>query len=523
MQIQQSGLEDDDPQVSYLLAAWARFCKVLGKEFIPYMPYVIQPLLQTASQAVDLEVRDADDPDAGAREQEEGWDSMLIANKLISIKTSSLEDKATACNMITCYVAELKGAFFPWVAETSKVMVPLCTFLYHDEVRTAAIQCMADLVLICQEHAAESNSGDTATGEMLAYTLESLIKALNTEPETEIIVAILEGIAGCINNAKKPLIPQPTIVAILEAVFKAVQASDDRRTERAAAKTSSEDHDEEDDEREAEENDQEDDLFLQAAECICAFVKIFGSQFMPYWHSMAAQFFARLQNPRSTGDTHGVICILDDMMEHGGPEMEKYLSAFVQIFMQYAKIPSADLRQAAVYGLGVCAQVGGEAFGSQFANGSLEVLKEVVEAAGSREGAMVTATENAISSVGKIANFQGTHVDVTQVWPYWLSHLPILADEVEGRLVHAMLCDQVEAQNPSIMGNNNGNVPKLVSIFGQVLGTSMIDEATTGRISRILLMLQSAVSPDVLRSGWVTLTAEQRDRIQAAVSSVASP
>ena len=36
-------------------------------------------------------------------------------DKRIGIKTSVLEEKATACNMICCFAEELKEGFFPWI------------------------------------------------------------------------------------------------------------------------------------------------------------------------------------------------------------------------------------------------------------------------------------------------------------------------------------------------------------------------------------------------------------------------
>ena len=37
----------------------------------------------------------------------------------ISIRTSLLDDKANACNMLCCYADELKDGFFPWVEQVS--------------------------------------------------------------------------------------------------------------------------------------------------------------------------------------------------------------------------------------------------------------------------------------------------------------------------------------------------------------------------------------------------------------------
>lgn len=48
-QTNQEELAEDDPQVSYLISAWARVCKIMGKRFEPYLPLVMGPVLKTAS------------------------------------------------------------------------------------------------------------------------------------------------------------------------------------------------------------------------------------------------------------------------------------------------------------------------------------------------------------------------------------------------------------------------------------------------------------------------------------------
>nr|GEW36252.1 importin-5-like isoform X2 [Tanacetum cinerariifolium] len=42
-------------------------------------------------------------------------ETITLGDRRIKIKTSVLEEKATACNMLCCYVDELKKGFFPWV------------------------------------------------------------------------------------------------------------------------------------------------------------------------------------------------------------------------------------------------------------------------------------------------------------------------------------------------------------------------------------------------------------------------
>ena len=40
---------DDDPQISYMISAWARICQILGDEFHQYLPTVMGPLMTAAS------------------------------------------------------------------------------------------------------------------------------------------------------------------------------------------------------------------------------------------------------------------------------------------------------------------------------------------------------------------------------------------------------------------------------------------------------------------------------------------
>lgn len=42
-------------------------------------------------------------------------ETITLGDKRIGIKTSVLEEKATACNMLCCYADELKEGFFPYI------------------------------------------------------------------------------------------------------------------------------------------------------------------------------------------------------------------------------------------------------------------------------------------------------------------------------------------------------------------------------------------------------------------------
>jgi hypothetical protein len=56
--IQQTPMEADDPVASYLLCGWARVCKVIGVDFVPYLNIVMPPLLASAQVKPEFAVID---------------------------------------------------------------------------------------------------------------------------------------------------------------------------------------------------------------------------------------------------------------------------------------------------------------------------------------------------------------------------------------------------------------------------------------------------------------------------------
>lgn len=58
-QTEMDQLEADDPQVSYMISAWARMCKIMGTEFTQYLPLVMPPLMKVASIKPEVAIIDS--------------------------------------------------------------------------------------------------------------------------------------------------------------------------------------------------------------------------------------------------------------------------------------------------------------------------------------------------------------------------------------------------------------------------------------------------------------------------------
>jgi hypothetical protein len=192
MQLQSGGFEDDDQTVQYMLQAWTRLCKCLGDEFIPYLDFVMGPLLKSANLKPDVVVKKRGEEEEEEEEEDDNDDYEHIdhGDNRVSIRTAVLEEKATACNMLCCYVDELKDGILPFLQPILETMIPSLEFYLHEEVRTAAVASMPD-ILRAGKIAMEKGAKDQAWfAQLVNHIIPPLIKAMAAEPEVEIQVRV---------------------------------------------------------------------------------------------------------------------------------------------------------------------------------------------------------------------------------------------------------------------------------------------------------------------------------------------
>ena len=121
IQMKGEELADDDPQMSYMISAWARICKILGGGFAPYLPMVMAPVMKTASMKPEVALLDNDEVE-GVGDDSDDWQFVNLGEQQnFGIKTAGLEDKATACQMLVCYARELKEHFADYTEQVGEL------------------------------------------------------------------------------------------------------------------------------------------------------------------------------------------------------------------------------------------------------------------------------------------------------------------------------------------------------------------------------------------------------------------
>lgn len=152
--------------------------------------------------------------------------------------------------------------------------------------------------------------------------------------------------------------------------------------------------------------------------------------------------------------------------------------------------------QAALYGIGVMAMCGGPDF-SPILREVLPTLIAVVTAEDSRSEKNVSATENAISAVCKIAKYRPDAIpeeegNANALLEHWFSWLPVWEDREETGHVYGFLCDLIEMNHMAVLGDNNCKLPRVVRVLAECFQQNGLDpeSPTRSRCVNILRTIQ---------------------------------
>ena len=520
MALQNTEMEDDDPTASYLLQAWARICKCLGHDFLPYLQVVMPPLLKSARLETDVQVKYVDEDDDDDDDVDE-VETLIIGDRKICIRTSTLEEKSTACSMLCCYVEELQEGFFPYIDEIVQLFVGLLKFAFHEEVRSTAATGLPELLKAAKASVEKGCGKDLQwVKSILDYGLGPLLEAIEKEPEAVIIVSQVEAIGKLVSVYGEGL-DQNQVVSVFGCLKKVLEGSVERRKERESRKES-EDFDDEEAEAIEDENEEEDEVSDAVCECLDELLKKFRANIMPLVEQLLPFFAQMLEQNRSSSEHRIAICLIDSVVEYGsdGGATLKYFNSFVPVLLNNTPSADSDIRQCSAYGLGVCAQAYGEHF-APVCKDALAKLMQVIQAPDARSSDYEVATENAVSALGKFCEFQAAACDPDgQLTAFWLSHLPLKADKNEAKVVHDQLCRLLEKGDPRVLGKDNANLPRICCVLATILseGTSVVSNESRNKLIAILQKIVHTIPQEAIQQHAAQLVPKAQQVLQAALT-----
>uniref|UniRef100_A0A670KFI1 Importin 5 n=1 Tax=Podarcis muralis TaxID=64176 RepID=A0A670KFI1_PODMU len=511
-------LEDDDPQISYMISAWARMCKILGKEFQQYLPVVMGPLMKTAS--IKPEVALLDTQDMENMSDDDGWEFVNLGDQQsFGIKTAGLEEKATACQMLVCYAKELKEGFVEYTEQVVKLMVPLLKFYFHDDILLQECVSAESMPLLLE---CARVRGPEYLTQMWHFMCDALIKAIGTEPDSDVLSEIMHSFAkcievmgdGCLNNEH---------FEELGGILKGKLEEHFKNQELRQVKRQDEDYDEQVEESLQDEHDSDVYILTKVSDILHSIFSSYKSKVLPWFEQLLPQIVNLICPHRPWPDRQWGLCIFDDVIEHCSPSSFKYAEYFLRPMLQSICDNSPEVRQAAAYGIGILhaiylAHILYFAYVT-FCSEAFPLLVRVIQSADAKTKENINATENCISAVGKIMKFKPDCINVEEVLPHWLSWLPLHEDKEEAVHTFNYLCDLIESNHPIVLGPNNSNLPKIFSIIadGEMNEAMKRGDPCTKRLANVVRQVQT--SGGLWTECISQLNAEQQAAIQELLNS----
>lgn len=472
---QDAETDPDDPQISYMLAAWARICEILGDDFVPYLGTVMPPLIRSIQLEPEVQILDAGTNTESLSGGAANWEIYPAGeDRQIGIKTSILEEKKTACEMLRIYVEQMKGAFAPYIQTVAPIVLELLVFVFDEDVRSVAASTIPLLLRSAFLAGGETESPSPevlqVVNELWQVFSTNLISAIKLETELEVIQWQVAAIKDSIEILGAEFISQPILEEIVTFVDTYMQDYTKRCEERKERRCEDEDYDAQAEKNIKLEEEDEIQVILEVSNLVHILFGLMGAPFLVPFQGLMPEFTKMLDpNGRPASDHELGLVVLDDVIEYGGQDSFALMAPFVDFYLHYlSDTQHPAVLQAAAYGVGVMAKCGGSQY-HEVCTRALPALQQVVEDPEARKLGRIDATENALSAMVKICRIPELGIPLAETVPKFLSWLPMTNDEEEAEYVYAFLCELLQKQDPSIF--NEQNLVKTMQIFAKVIGS----------------------------------------------------
>lgn len=493
---QQSIVDDDDPQSSYLLSAWARLCKVLGQDFVPYLDVVMPPLLKSAQLSPDFVILEGDEEIGEQYSEENGWEFTGYEGQKFGLKTAVLDEKCTAVEMLVCYIRELGPGFAKYAPKVLEIVVPQLKFWFSDGVREAAALAVP-LLFRCFKASGASNDWLV---QNIQRVIGEILGAMALEPEDTQVVQLLACFYQTLEiggmRALTPELMEKFVSVSLEELKEFHERFKERQESRA-----DDDHDQEQEE-DIRDDEEEDEVFLsELSHAVHAVFEAHGSSFLPAFERVVP-FVLNAAQSADPVLQQWAYALMDDVIEFGGPPaVELSLKAFTPALLQGLNDPATfEVKQTCAYGVGIMAQFGGELYDSVVEQ-AIPLLGAIIFDSRAQLPENVMAKDNAVSALGKIAHFAGVARNKPQLldkaMQLFFRGLPILVDEQEVSHSYGFLFDLIEQQHQLAQMYFFQDIPHLYEIFAELISSDILNVA-------VIIPLSSSLMNDPAQIGNTT-------------------
>ncbi|ESN91050.1 hypothetical protein HELRODRAFT_104231 [Helobdella robusta] len=399
----------------------------------------------------------------------------------IDLQNSYMDEKVEAMAALGELALNTEVAFASYLEESFKESSDLLTYPDSDIKRTAALcvgqLCSATYKLI-KLNAEMEKSLSGLLEAMLSTCMRSLVEMVREEEEREVAISVFESLNEVIKTVGKPALQVMGSVSVIFNLVKDVV--------RKKLKCQDGDIDEEEDEEEAE----YDTLLIESAgDLIPLLAKVVPSnEFITFFSAMLPELMKKLKKSSSVADRSFAIGTLAETMLELGDNACMFVSKLYPVMMSSMKDDDDEVRNNAVFGLGVLAANGGQNITSHYH----EILKGLSDAMVKETDRRVV--DNICGALARMITSNCSLVPLDQVLPTIINHLPLQEDLEEHITVFQSFASLYAQRNVAILPH----LPQVLVIIGNLLVTKPKPELE--KILKDFVNEIYANSPDVFQA-----------------------
>ncbi|KAJ3433406.1 karyopherin (importin) beta [Anaeramoeba flamelloides] len=495
----QKGIYDQNisnGQLVYILRAWSRLSEHLSSTLIPYLEYLIPIILTNIEERTEFVLlKDLENKNEKEQEQQEkGLRIFHLGEQKIGVKTSVLQERKDSLNLLFKICKNLSINFSPYILKTAQVCIPQLECYSHEDVRLFASMIIPEIIKICIQSLKENleNADPKILKELIQVSILRLTQACSKEEIVDILSVQLQSLGESISHGNEAL-EKDQILSVIAILPPILLASQDRIA--VLIKTIQENQSQISVEEEnliADQIGNEHELMYFVASVLDNLLKFHFDSCWDYFQENLLNYYLLTLKPE-----HGVtintsaVYVLDAVAEYGGEiGFQTIWSDFGPFLLDFILDQDTSLRQASAYGLGICAQIGGDRFSKISKRAAQTLVKAIkkfslnsfknMDLAEEEIEELGLCAENLISALGKTCFYHHSKNDLNKFILNWVDFLPLSLDDEQAKINHHFICEYINSNNVSFVGKNFQNLSKILSVLLSVyfsdLSTQTIGE-----------------------------------------------
>lgn len=539
--IQQNHVADVDPQKSYLLLGWEKVCSIMGEDFFPYAKQILPPVLDLIHVIIQDEIKN--EKDTEEKEEKEVMSLLAPANKgkdtrslFYKVNTSESEDAEISIGLIKVFVGQMKDHYLPYLEKTSEMLTFLIDKSQNEDLRIAASECLAGLVIAIKESKVENR--EEIVRKITQDYLEKLWKSLRDEYDmAEDMARIIQSMSKIVVAGGR-VMGEQEIAQFNDNILKVLKDSDTRKginyflldqqnedkAQPAAAEDDDEDgYDSEEVEYLEEENQREEKLHCAIADLIGAMFITYKELTLPLAQAVSQNILPKVLDPTlSVYMNKFGILLVNYMLEGLGIDLiQNEVKPLTEILVKYVVNKHAQVRETAAKGIRLLAEITKDSF-QAIANDCIVALDEALRAPrqDDSQSDFKAAKDNVVAALGQIIKTQTQIATQTDVLKIWMSCLPLKNDEVLARMQHELLVDLILEVNATLVfGAKGENLGDVVRILAEVLGTRLSSAKFEEKVGKIFqLLVENENTKTVLQDAVAKLSGGMQEKLNKVLN-----